>query len=267
MHFLWPPYIICQGVNDGKEVEIYIEAHQTGRIGPYLATPPLVHAAATRYQDDLLELQNYSTAKQISNPLHPHHQWLTSRDRGLWRTGRPRSGRHSISPEDIRYGMDVVVQPPRTARVGQVIPGSLIVQLRTTNADPDDAVADSPNFVAVATLIPGPNSTASTDPSVLNQLLAGRRFDSIHPFADDEADGSITSMDMADPRGVGYMRFPDLVIRQAGTFRLRITLLRTGSAGSGSAVQIVDSNPIVVYGSGPSSNLAACNGKYMVATR
>ncbi|KAJ4374929.1 hypothetical protein N0V83_002007 [Neocucurbitaria cava] len=165
--------------------------------------------------------------------------------------------------------MDIVVQPPRTARVGQTMPGSIIVRLRTTNADPDDAVADSTNLVAVATLVPGPNSTASTDPSVLNALLIGRRFDSIHPFADDEADGSIASMDMADPSGVGYMRFPELVIRQAGTYRIRITLIRirnsasdppVSSAGNGSAVHIVDSNPIVVYGSGPATNMAAYNG-------
>lgn len=171
--------------------------------------------------------------------------------------------------------MDIVVQPPRTARVGQTMSGSIIVRLRTTNAEPDDAVADSTNLVAVATLVPGPNSTASTDPSVLNALLVGRRFDSIHPFADDEADGSIASMDMADPYGVGYMRFPELIIRQAGTYRIRITLIRirnsasdppVASAGNGSAVHIVDSNPIVVYGSGPATNMAAYNGKYMVAT-
>lgn len=165
--------------------------------------------------------------------------------------------------------MDIVVQPPRTARVGQTMPGSIIVRLRTTNADPDDAVADSTNLVAVATLVPGPNSTASTDPSVLNTLLLGRRFDSIHPFADDEADGSIASMDMADPHGVGYMRFPELIIRQAGTYRIRITLIRirnsasdppVSSAGNGSAVQVVESNPITVHGTGPATNLAAYNG-------
>jgi hypothetical protein len=170
--------------------------------------------------------------------------------------------------------MDIVVQPPRSARVGQTLPGSMVVRLRTTNTDPEDAVADSANLVAVATLVPG-NSTTPADPSVLRALLAGRIFDSIHPFADDEADGSIASMDMADPHGVGYMRFPDLCIRQAGTYRIRITLIRirnsasdppVSSVGNGAAVQVVDSNIIVVMGSGSASNLAAYNGKYMVAT-
>lgn len=171
--------------------------------------------------------------------------------------------------------MDIVVQPPRTARVGQTIPGSIIVRLRTTNADPDDAVADSVNLVALATLVPGPNSTGPSDPHLLNSSLAGRRFDSVHPFADDEADGSIASMDMDDPYGVGYMHFPDLSIRQAGTYRIRITLIRirhsatdppVASAGNGSTVHVVDSTPIVVNGGGPANALAAYNGKYMVAT-
>jgi|TARA_R110002003_G_scaffold104_25_gene8400 hypothetical protein len=170
--------------------------------------------------------------------------------------------------------MDIVVQPPRSARVGQALSGSIVVRLRTTNADPEDALADSANLVAVATLVPG-NSTAPADPSILNALLVGRRFDSIHPFADDEADGSIASMELADPNGVGYMRFPDLVIRQAGTYRIRITLIRirnsaseppVSSAGNGASVQVVDSNLIVVNSAGPVTNLAAYNGKYMVAS-
>ncbi|KAI4674478.1 uncharacterized protein J4E88_008213 [Alternaria novae-zelandiae] len=159
--------------------------------------------------------------------------------------------------------------PPRTARVGQTLPGSIVVRLRTTNADTDEAVADSTNLVAVAALVPGPNTPASVDTNALNALLTGRVFDSIHPFNDDEADGSIASMDMADPHGVGYMRFPELVIRQAGTYRIRITLIRirssatdppVTSAGNGLAVHVVDSNPIVVNGGGSSSNMAAYNG-------
>ncbi|KAH9861443.1 hypothetical protein J1614_011189 [Plenodomus biglobosus] len=229
---------------------------------------------------ELVELLNGETNQQLadatssmadvarpralgSTSVRSRHHSGNSRSSGL-----SRSGSHSVLPEDIRYAMDIVVQPPRTARVGQTIPGAIVVRLRTTNADPDDAVADSTNLVAVATLVPGPNSAVPTDPSVLNTILVGRRFDSIHPFADDEADGSIASMDMADPYGVGYMRFPELIIRQAGTYRIRITLIRirnsasdppVSSAGNGSAVHVIDSNPIVVNG-GQSTNTAAYNG-------
>lgn len=171
-------------------------------------------------------------------------------------SGRSRSGHYS---GNIQYAMDFIVQPPRTARAGYTIPGTVIVRLRTTNTDPDYAIADSPNLMAVVALIPGPNSTVSSDPHVLSSLLGGQRIASIHPFADDEADGSIASMDMAGPQGVGYMSFPGLAIHQAGTFRLRITLLRTAD---GAAIQVVDSNPFVVQTNGSANSRASHNGKY-----
>ncbi|KAF2469436.1 uncharacterized protein BDR25DRAFT_229088 [Lindgomyces ingoldianus] len=185
------------------------------------------------------------------------------------RSHRSTSSRHSISPEDIRYAMDVVLQPPPTAWAGYELNRTIVVRLRTTNTDPNDALADSTNLVAVATLVPGPNSTGSRDPTVLNSLLAGRRCDSIHPFSDDEADGVAASLDMDHPRGVGYMVFPGLIIRQPGTYRIRITLIRIRSTSSdlpvspssgGASVQVVDSNPIVVQGNGPFTNLAPYNG-------
>jgi hypothetical protein len=164
--------------------------------------------------------------------------------------------------------MDIVVQPPRSARVGQALSGSIVVRVRMTNTDPED---DPPNqyLFAVASLIPGPNSTTPTNPDMLTTLLAGRIFDSIQPFADDEADGSIASMDIADPHGVGYLRFSDLAIRQAGTYRIRITLMRVPytastpapSSDDNRSVFVVDSNPIVVNGNGP----VAYNGKYIIA--
>ncbi|EUC49627.1 hypothetical protein COCMIDRAFT_84247 [Bipolaris oryzae ATCC 44560] len=184
-------------------------------------------------------------------------------------SGNSRSSRLSLSPDEIRYAMDIVVQPPRTAQVGQTIPGSIIVRLRTTNADADDAIADSTNLVAVAALVPASSSSDSPDPSALNTLLTGRIFDTVHPFSDDEADGFIASMDMADPNGVGYMRFPELIIRQAGTYRIRITLIRirnsasdppVTSAGNGLAVHVVDSNPIVVSGGGSATSTVSRNG-------
>ncbi|KAF2015609.1 hypothetical protein BU24DRAFT_408809 [Aaosphaeria arxii CBS 175.79] len=206
----------------------------------------------------------------VARPRALGNRTVRARHHSSRTPGRSRSGHHSASPEDINYAMDVILQPPPTARAGLPLGGNIIVRLRTLNADIEDALADSTNLVAVATLIPGPNSTGSTDPVVLNTLLAGRRFDSIHPFSDDEADGLIGSMEMNnDPRGVGYMYFPELTIRQAGTYRIRITLIRirnsssdppVASAAGGASVQIVDSNPILVQSTGSSSNLAAYNG-------
>jgi hypothetical protein len=188
--------------------------------------------------------------------------------------GRQRSGHSSASPEGISYVMDILVQPPSTAWAGHNIGGIIIVRLRITDDHLDDAITDSSNLVAVATLVRDNNWPGSRDPNVLNNILTGRRYDSVQPFSDDEADGSISSMEMSHPRGVGYMRFPELVIRQAGTYRIRITLIRirnsnsdapAPSASGSTSVHIVDSNPITVSGAGQSSPLASYNGKYYMA--
>ncbi|KAF2728323.1 hypothetical protein EJ04DRAFT_569619 [Polyplosphaeria fusca] len=163
--------------------------------------------------------------------------------------------------------MDVVLQPRSYTQIGEALP-PVVVRLRTSDTEPEDALGDSTNLVAVATLIPGPNTTGSTDPAVLNTLLAGRRFDSIRPFSDDEADGHPFSIDMDDPLGVGYMYFDGLAIRQTGTYRIRITLIRIRGSSSdppvapntgGASVQMVDSDPIVVQGSDSPSRLASYN--------
>jgi hypothetical protein len=189
-------------------------------------------------------------------------------DTGSRRVTRP--NRTSLSAEDREYAMDIVVQPPSIARAGYSINGTIIVRLRTTNPNANAATEDALNLAAIASLVPGPGSTVSSDPSVLNTLLSGRRVDNIHTLADDEADGSIASMELNDSEAVGYMRFSGLVIRQAGTYRIRITLLRMRNSSSdpppasvtgAAAVQVVDSNPIVVQTGGPT----AYNGKYLVA--
>lgn len=181
-----------------------------------------------------------------------------------------RSNRTPLTPEERGYAMDIIVQPPSNARAGYSINGTIIVRLRTTNPNPNAATEDALNLAAIASLVPGPGSTVPTDPTVLNTLLSGRRIDNIHTLADDEADGSIASMELNDSQAVGYMRFSGLTIRQAGTYRIRITLLRMRNSSSdppvasvtgAAAVQVVDSNPIVVQAGGPT----AFNGKYLVA--
>ncbi|KAF2646296.1 hypothetical protein P280DRAFT_6887 [Massarina eburnea CBS 473.64] len=180
---------------------------------------------------------------------------------------RTRSNRETVSPADIRYAMDIVVQPPSSARAGYAINGTIVVRLRTTNMYADDVMEDSQNLFAFASLVSVSNSSAS-DARTLDRSLGGRRYVSVHAFSDDEADGSIAAMELDDPQGVGYMNFPDLSIHQAGTFRIRITLIRVPSSGTpsiagGQSIQAIDSNPITVQGSGPTPRTY---GKYMRGT-
>lgn len=170
-----------------------------------------------------------------NRPIQSRHYGSATRT-----SGRSWSDHYS---SDIQYAMDFIVQPPRTADASSTIPKTVIVRLWTTNTNPDYAVADSHNLMAVVTLVPGPHSIDSSDPNSLNSLLAGQRIASIHPFADDETDGLIASTDTADPQGIGYMSFPGLAVREAGTFLLRVTLLHIAD---GAVIEVVDSDPFFV---------------------
>jgi hypothetical protein len=161
--------------------------------------------------------------------------------------------------------MDIVVQPPISSHAGYAINGTVVVRLRTTNVYSIDVNDDSSNLIALASLVPASNATASVDPRALDRCLGGRRYVSVTTFSDDEADGSIAAMELDDPQGVGYMNFPDLSIHQTGTFRIRITLVRvprsgTPSIAAGESIQAIDSNPIVVQSIGPASR---SRGMYM----
>ncbi len=245
-------------------------------------TSPTIHSPSSRRKSArIARLRNEETNYELPNTTSTMADVARRRNLGsrsvrsrhhsenAHTSGRSRSGQHFLSPEDIRYAMDFIVQPPGTARAGQIMAGSMVVRLCTTNADPSEAVASSTNLVGVATLIPDPILSTSIDASLLNTALVGRRLDSIHPFADDEADGSIASMDMANPNGVGYMSFPELSIRRPGTYRIRITLIRihpssgeprAESAGNGSSMHTAESTPIVVSGSEASYDFGRPDG-------
>lgn len=171
-------------------------------------------------------------------------------------TQRPRelANRHSSSVIDDQttYGMDMIVQPPSTARLGAALRPPVTVRLRTANGETAGEAdnAETANLLAVATLT-ADSFNDSANPIDPNSLLEGRRFDSIHPFiGDDDLHGHET----AETRSVGYVSFPDLVIRQEGTYRIRVTLIKVQSATNetplaspgGSSVQVIDSNPITV---------------------
>jgi len=140
--------------------------------------------------------------------------------------------------------MDVIVQPPPTARLGIALQPPVTVRLRCLDGDIADD-SETTNLLAVATLT-SDSINDSTDPVDLTTLLSGHVFDSIHPFSEDDSN--------TVNQGVGYVSFPDLAICGEGTWRIRVTLVRilasAGEASSstrgGSSVQVVDSSPITV---------------------
>jgi hypothetical protein len=149
------------------------------------------------------------------------------------------------------YAMDVLVQPPPSVRAGRHLTPVLMVRLRSLQQGLDEDEDDAAHLLAVATLVA---EHADKTHEELQNALAGRRFDSIHPFTDE-----------TESRGVGYASFPDLVIRDEGVYRIRVTLIKVRNAeggaspipDGGSNVHAVETNPITVDGTPETGKLTA----------
>jgi hypothetical protein len=165
-----------------------------------------------------------------------------------------------VSDEDpSNYAMDILVQPPRSAIAGRSLTPAVTVRLRSLREDLDRDDLDVAHLLAVASLTA---ESEGTPDEQLQRALAGRRFDSVHPFTAEDANNY-------ESAGIGFMSFPDLVIREQGTYRIRITLIRVrnGAGDSspvpvgGSSVQVIDSDPVTIEGE------AAEAGKRIFALR
>ncbi|KAK5006017.1 hypothetical protein LTR39_005774 [Cryomyces antarcticus] len=147
--------------------------------------------------------------------------------------------------------MDMMMQPPASARPGTVLSPPVTVRVRV----PRDGVSDEEDLselgqlFAVAALIKtDANGNAASRPAV----LTGQRFaDSVRPFSNDRVNGHV--QESAGSRPLGYVSFPNLVIRQEGTYRIRIALIRMGNPGlslasqGASNMETIDSEPITVW--------------------
>jgi hypothetical protein len=118
---------------------------------------------------------------------------------------------------------------------------------------PDRAVSasryDTSGLFAVTSLVADTRSgeLLSLEPG----LLCGQKsLDSVHPMPEH----CTSSLARNYPCRVvlGYFSFPGLVIRQAGTYRIRTTLVKMGEAGA-TSLAAVDSDPIKVDGRGSNS--------------
>lgn len=138
-----------------------------------------------------------------------------------------RSGAYDASG----YVMDVVAQPPRSARPGQALRATVTIRLRRSHAAPDSDLEDG-RLLVVATLVT--RGADGADVPVGPDALTGPRlFDNIHPVEED-SEGV-----------VGYASFPDLAIRHEGMYKIRIALIRVNGT-HGETMQIVDTQSIVV---------------------
>jgi len=141
------------------------------------------------------------------------------------------------------FSLDPVNSLPREVRVGFPLAAPFTVRVDGQQQSPytENLDAESGRLMAVATLVASDQHGLLTP--VNAGILAGPQLaDTVHP---ESSTGTL-----------GYVSFPDLVIRSPGTFRVRVTLLRMSatvhaehcSLQGAMSLASIDSEPVVVAG-------------------
>ncbi|KAF2424451.1 hypothetical protein EJ08DRAFT_700666 [Tothia fuscella] len=152
----------------------------------------------------------------------------------------PTRRQHDVEPEQNGYVLDFVVGPPSQVYTGSPIAPAVTLQVRTVRhgSDAHPTASSLHQYIAVATLVT-PDRNGALMPTTPGALSGPQMADSVHP------PGIATA-----PEILGYISFPDLHVRYAGTYRIRVSLIRMGSAYrsglGGTTVQTADSGLIDV---------------------
>jgi hypothetical protein len=131
------------------------------------------------------------------------------------------------SDDRTRYAMRLVVPPPSQIQVGMPFSPKSTVEAMSDDDSNSNSELDFSRLVAVATLDTAEGQTAGSN------ALSGRRLaDSVHALPESRSDSA--------GRPVGVVSFPSINIQSAGTYRLRITLIRidSGNPDGGAAANI-----------------------------
>lgn len=153
--------------------------------------------------------------------------------------------KHSISQatdvnaERPTFELEFIGQPPGGVALGMPVETSVMISLRLPSPDRTisaDSIETSRLF-AVASLV-ADNRSGDRVPLEAGIMTGQKMFDSVHSIPDECAE------QLANNRPcrlvLGYFSFPDLLIRQSGTYRIRTTLIKTASSGDGGASSIIN---------------------------
>lgn len=151
-------------------------------------------------------------------------------------------------PERPTFELDIIGQPQRNIIFGATVETSVMVSLKVPS--PDMAAQyrslDTSRLIAVISLVADTRS-GERMPIECGNLTGQKMFDTVHPVPTEIAESLARSQPCR--LALGYFSFPSLLIRQSGTFRLRVTLIKMSSAGAssgGSSITAVDSDSIKV---------------------
>ncbi|KAK3052258.1 hypothetical protein LTR09_006468 [Extremus antarcticus] len=152
----------------------------------------------------------------------------------------------NAAPERPRIELDVIGQPSPGIQLGMPVEESIMISVRHSSRDQavSSSNIDTSGIFAVTSLV-SEGQNGERVPLEPGAMCTEKQADSIHPLPENCLDTLARTHPSRQP--LGYFSFPDMIIRQAGTYRIRTTLLRMGESGT-TTLMAVDSNPIKVEG-------------------
>lgn len=163
------------------------------------------------------------------------------------RSRRESSSSHSRPnvSEKPTFEMDVIGQPQRNVIFGTTVETSVMVSLRVPSPDliAHYKSLDTNKLMGVVSLVA---DTRSGERMAIEcgTLTGQKMFDSCHQILPEYAE--TLARNQPCRLALGYFTFPSLLIRQPGTYRLRITLMKMCSSGGSANMLSVDSESIKV---------------------
>ena len=161
-------------------------------------------------------------------------------------SNNPPSTKASSRPS---WELDVIGQPHRIIPLGLEVETSVMASLRFPTAEraSEGVNIDTSRLFAVASLVADTRSGERIP--VESGLMTGEKLlDSVHEVPEEH----VETMSRSQPCRVvlGYFTFSGLLIRQAGSYRIRVTLIQMPVSGSSqqgaTSVLSIDSEPIKV---------------------
>ncbi|MCJ1377596.1 hypothetical protein MMC17_000691 [Xylographa soralifera] len=182
-------------------------------------------------------------AVNLQNEFYQHPESHTTRRHQIILTEQDCLMNGNLLRTNNPYIMKIVIEPPHQARPGEVLTPPLVMSLENESDpnSPEQEPVDPTLLWAVVSVVSEDDMTPLAPPRT--DLLIGTIADSVHPLTPPDHEGQI-----------GFVAFPDLVIREPGRYRLRISLIKMNAIGGastpsyegGTAVQSMSSRVITV---------------------
>lgn len=151
--------------------------------------------------------------------------------------------------ERPRYELEITLQPPRSIVFGTPVETSALVSMRVPSAEMASAYRNynTANLMAIVSLV-ADTRNGETTPLQHGSLTSQTKLcGSAEPVTEEFAES--VSRHHPCQIALGYFSFPELDIRQTGTYRIRTTLC-SATADTSSIIAIADSEVIKVERSG-----------------